>query len=316
MRSLAPFDPKMLRELKGLVFDIQKFCVHDGPGIRTVVFFKGCNLRCSWCQNPESISPEPEIAHSRVQCIQCGFCLKACPHNAITSSPEGFVRHRSLCQKCMACVQVCSTQALRTVGQWMTVGEVIKKVAEDSIFYENSKGGVTFSGGEPTLQFNFLKAVLEESGRRHFHRALETNGYLLWKRLLQLLPQLELILFDLKHLHSRVHERFTGAGNRLIRMNLERLAKQNKVNWIPRVPLIPELNDELKHLAHLGQWVKGLGAKEIHLLPYHRLGESKLGELGYPPENLIPGIRHPSEEEVEKAGQVLRQAGLTVIIGG
>lgn len=192
----------------------------------------------------------------------------------------------------------------------------MEKVAEDSMFYENSGGGVTFSGGEPTVQFNFLKAILEESGRHHFHRALETNGYLPWKRLRQLLPHLELILFDLKHLHSPVHERYTGVGTRLIRMNLERLAKENRVYWIPRVPLIPGLNDDPKHLARLGRWVKGLGAKEIHLLPYHRLGESKVQELGYPRQNLMPGIRPPSEEEVVKAGQVLKRAGLSVIIGG
>ncbi len=316
MSSLVPTDPKILQQFKGLVFDIQKFCVHDGPGIRTVVFLKGCNLRCFWCQNPESISPGPEIAHSKHRCLQCGACLKACAHKAIESSPGGFVRYPSLCQKCMACVQACPTQALRPVGQWMTVDAVMEKVAEDSLFYENSGGGVTFSGGEPTLQFHFLKKILEESGRRHFHRVLETNGCLPWKRLGQLLPHLELILFDLKHLHSRTHEQYTGSGNRLIRMNLERLVKESRVPWIPRVPLIPGLNDDPKHLARLGGWVKGLGAKEIHLLPYHRMGESKMQELGYPCRSSMPGIRPPSEEEVENAGQVLKREGLSVIIGG
>jgi pyruvate formate lyase activating enzyme len=198
----------------------------------------------------------------------------------------------------------------------MTVDAAMEKVAEDSLFYENSGGGVTFSGGEPTFQFHFLKAILEESGRRHFHRVLETNGCLPWKRLGQLLPHLELILFDLKHLHRRTHEQYTGSGNRLIRMNLERLAKESGVPWTPRVPLIPGLNDDPKHLARLGGWVKGLGAKEIHLLPYHRLGESKRQELGYPFRSSMPGIRPPSKEEVENAGQVLKREGLAVIVGG
>jgi pyruvate formate lyase activating enzyme len=316
MNFLVPPDPKTLRELKGLVFDIQKFCVYDGPGIRTVVFLKGCKLRCFWCQNPESLSPEPEIAYSKTRCLQCGACLAACPHQAIESCPGGFVRRASLCQKCMACVQACPAQALRPVGQWMTLEEVMEKVAEDTIFYETSGGGVTFSGGEPTVQFTFLKAILQESGRRHFHRALETSGHLPWKRLELLLPHLELVLFDLKHLSNPAHKRATGVGNRLIKMNLERLAKGNRVHWIPRVPLIPGLNDDPKHLAHLGRWVKGLGAREVHLLPYHRLGESKIQELGFSPQPSIPGIKPPSGEEVEKAGHVLERAGLSVIIGG
>ena len=300
---------------KGLVFDIQKFCVNDGPGIRTVVFLKGCNLRCLWCQNPESILPELEVSYLENYCIHCGACIKVCPHNAILSSPDLPTLNRELCQKCMACVQECPTKALRTAGQWMTVEEVMEKVEEDRVFYENSGGGVTFSGGEPVVQFEFLKALLQESGRRHLHRVLETNGHHPWEQLDKLLPGLELVLFDIKHLENQVHQQYTGAGNGLIRKNLELLA-QKRVDWIPRVPLIPGVNDDSRHMDELGCWVKGLGAKEIHLLPYHRLWDSKRRAFGYPREILLEQINPPFAEEIEEAAEVLRKVGLLVVIGG
>jgi pyruvate formate lyase activating enzyme len=301
---------------KGLVFDIQKFCVNDGPGIRTGVFLKGCNLRCLWCQNPESILPQPEVSYLGNYCIHCGACIKVCPHDAILSSPDLPTLNRELCQKCMACVQECPTKALRTAGQWMTVEEVMEKVDEDRVFYENSGGGVTFSGGEPVVQFEFLKALLEESGRRHLHRVLETNGHYPWEQLDQLLPNLELVLFDIKHLDNQVHQQYTGAGNRLIRGNLELLARKGGVDWFPRVPLIPGVNDSSRHLKELGRWVKGLGAREIHLLPYHRFWESKQRAFGYPRELLLEKINPPLEEEVKKAAKMLSREGFPVIIGG
>ena len=198
----------------------------------------------------------------------------------------------------------------------MTVEEVMEKVDEDRVFYENSGGGVTFSGGEPVVQFEFLKALLEESGRRHLHRVLETNGHHPWEQLDQLLPNLELVLFDIKHLDNQVHQQYTGAGNRLIRGNLELLARKGGVDWFPRVPLIPGVNDSSRHLKELGRWVKGLGAREIHLLPYHRFWESKQRTFGYPREILLEKINPPLEEEVEKAAEMLSREGLPVIIGG
>ncbi len=301
---------------KGLIFDVQSFCVHDGPGIRSVVFFKGCNLRCVWCQNPESISIDQELSYSVTRCIHCGSCIDACPHNAILPVPEIPTLDRKLCQKCMACVQACPSMALRTVGTWMTVDEVMEKVEAERIFFENSGGGVTFSGGEPLVQFYFLKALLQEAGRRHFHRALETNGQLPEKQFAQLLSHVELVLFDVKHLEAGVHERLTGVSNRLIQRNLERLAREHKVQWIPRFPFVPGMNDDAKYIKELAHRMKVLGAKEIHLLPYHRLGDSKRKELGHPALDLMERISPPSRDKVEKAALILERQGLSVIIGG
>jgi pyruvate formate lyase activating enzyme len=198
----------------------------------------------------------------------------------------------------------------------MTVAEVMDQVEEDRIFYENSGGGVTFSGGEPTFQFDFLKLLLKEAGQRKLHRVLETNGNVTWEYLNRLISDLELVLFDIKHLDNRVHKHFTNAGNHLILKNLERLAKEDRVIWLPRFPLIPGVNDDPGQLFELGLWVKVLGAREIHLLPYHQLGISKHQDLGYPRTGLFGEIQPPSEEDVEKAALVLRKAGLSVNIGG
>lgn len=198
----------------------------------------------------------------------------------------------------------------------MRVEEVMEKVEADRVFYENSGGGVTFSGGEPTIQFEFLKELLEEAGRRGLHRVLETNGHIAWRNLAQLLPKLEMVLFDIKHLNPCVHRQHTGVRNHLIRKNLERLANGSKVPWVPRVPFIPGVNDGPKHLLDLGRWVKSLGAKQIDLLPYHRLGESKRLELGMSEEKISQNFHTPSEEEIERAVKIFEKAGLVVNVGG
>ena len=299
-----------------MVFNIQKFCVHDGPGIRTVVFLKGCNLRCCWCQNPESIFPGPELWYSQTRCIHCGTCIEFCPQHAIQSSPTIPTLNRELCDRCMACTKVCPTKALSTVGEWLTVKDVMEKVDSDRVFYQNSNGGVTFSGGEPTFQFSFLKALLEESGRRGLHRALETNGQLPWRNFKQLLSNIDLVLFDLKHFENQIHRNLVGTGNHLIKKNLEQISKEGVVAWIPRIPLIPGLNNDPRHLAKLGKWLKSLGANKIHLLPYNMFGESKCQEGGYPPQCSRGKLRTPSEDEIETATSIMRKHGLNVEIGG
>jgi pyruvate formate lyase activating enzyme len=198
----------------------------------------------------------------------------------------------------------------------MTVEEVMDKVEGDRVFYENSGGGVTFSGGEPIAQFEFLSSLLEESGQRGLHRTLETNGHIAWEKFAKLLSNLELVLFDLKHLDSQIHKQYVGAGNRLIIANLKKLAQQDRVGWIVRMPFIPGINSELVYVESLGQWLKNLGAKEIHLLPYHRLGNTKRSELGDSRVKSIQKIEVPSEEQLEIATNILKTKKLSVVIGG
>ncbi|MCL5126310.1 MAG: glycyl-radical enzyme activating protein [Deltaproteobacteria bacterium] len=301
---------------KGLIFDIQSFCVHDGPGIRTVVFFKGCNLKCVWCQNPESISMNPELSYSETRCIHCGLCADACSFNAILRTPSIPTFDWKACQTCMACTQVCPSRALRPIGTWMTVDEVMQKTESDRVFFENSGGGITFSGGEPTVQSKFLQALLEEAGRRKFHRALETNGHLPEERFAELISHVELVLFDVKHLDSKRHKNLAGVGNRLIQRNLEQLSRTNRVRWIPRFPLIPGVNDDTTHVKNLGKRLKTLGAREIHILPYHRLGDAKRRELGYPQPDLMKCVSVPSKAEVAEIVKVFEHLGLSTSVGG
>lgn len=198
----------------------------------------------------------------------------------------------------------------------MTVDEVMERVETERTFFENSGGGVTFSGGEALVQLHFLKALMQEAGKRHIHRVLETNGQLLEKQFVQLLPHVELVLFDVKHLDTGVHERLTGVDNRLIQRNLERLAGGDRVQWVPRFPLIPGMNDDGGHIRKLADRLKSLGAKEIHLLPYHRLGDSKRKELGHPESEWMKTVSPPSEDQVEKVAQLVERQGLSALIGG
>ncbi len=198
----------------------------------------------------------------------------------------------------------------------MTVKDVMQKVDEDRIFYENSGGGVTFSGGEPGFQNDFLLALLEEAGRLKLHTALETNGNYAWQQLEKYLPKLNLVLFDIKHLDDAVHQRYTGAGNLLIKENMALLAKKGTTQWIPRIPLIPGVNDGPLHLQELGRWLKDLGAREVHLLPYHRLWQSKQRSFGYPREIMLERIQPLSDDDIERTAEVLRKENLAVTIGG
>jgi len=216
---------------------------------------------------------------------------------------------------CMVCVKVCPTKALRQIGQQMTVDDVLDIVSEDRLFYENSGGGVTFSGGEPSVQFEYLEALLDESGRRQIHRVVETNGNMGRKRFNRLVSKAELILFDIKHLDTRMHKLYTGCGNELILSNLAYLDRDG-VAWTPRVPLIPGVNDDPNYLKALGKRLKALEPRELHLLPYHQLGEAKRKELGLPHEGIFKTITPLTEEDVKRAAAILRACGLDVIIGG
>lgn len=265
--------------LSGRVFDVQRFSLHDGPGIRTVVFLKGCPLRCAWCANPESQQPGPQIAWFENLCAGCGRCAESCPQGAITMDESRVRTDRRLCVACGACAAACPRGARRLLGREVTVDEVMAEVRRDAPFYRRSGGGVTFSGGEPLAQPGFVLACLERSRRWGYHTAVETCGQVRWEDLRAAARVTDLFLYDLKQLDSAGHERLTGVGNKLILENLEKLLEIGAEVTV-RVPVVPGANDDAESLAALAAFVAGHpGVRRVELLPYHTLGLHKYDAL-------------------------------------
>jgi pyruvate formate lyase activating enzyme len=275
-----------MSECVGLVFDIKHFAVHDGPGLRTTVFLKGCPLRCKWCHSPESQSPEPEIMVDGDRCIGCGECVANCPRGAI--SEPGRV-DRAACDGCGRCAEGCYAEALELVGRRMTVSEVLAEVERDRLLIEVSGGGVTLSGGEPMAQPGFTEGLLRSLKGLGYHTALDTCGQCSWDTLSGALENVDLVLYDVKHMDPETHLKYTGVSNELIMDNLERTLGLGKRVWI-RVPLIPGVNDGDHHLRQLGKYLGTLGVESVQVLPYHILGVAKYEGLGrrYPLGGLTP----------------------------
>jgi pyruvate formate lyase activating enzyme len=239
---------------KGMVFDIQRYSLHDGPGLRTNVFLKGCTMNCHWCSNPESRSSLPEIAFFEKNCFLCGDCIPACAAGSIQMKGERLTWDRSKCNQCFDCVETCTAHAFSIIGKSMTADEVVAEVLRDSAFY-GGQGGLTLTGGEPALQAEFAEAVLSLAKAEGLHTAIETCGAVPWKNLVRLLPYLDLALFDLKHINAETHRRFTGKENTIILENLARVA-QSDVDLIVRVPLIPGFNADDASLGAIAGFVK------------------------------------------------------------
>lgn len=272
----------MSRPTEGLLFDIQRYSIHDGPGIRTLVFLKGCPLRCQWCCNPESQSFAPEVEFRASLCQQCGRCLAVCPRGAV--NPDLAVASeckidRERCDICGRCAEECPSGALRVVGRWRTVTEVMAEVLRDAPFYRRSGGGLTLSGGEPLAQAAFAEELLRACYDHNVRTAVETCGLVGWPVFERVLPHTDLFLYDLKHLDPAEHEQLTGVSNRLILENARRLA-QSGAKLVLRVPLISPLNTTPENLAATAQFAASLGLAEVHLMPFHQLGKDKYRRLG------------------------------------
>ncbi|MBS7614331.1 glycyl-radical enzyme activating protein [Candidatus Bathyarchaeota archaeon] len=295
---------------KGTIFDIQRFSVHDGPGIRTTIFLKGCTLRCFWCQNPEGIHLKPEVMFYPDRCIYCGNCLLACPNKAHVVKEDAHVFLREKCTACGKCAQTCYAGALVLVGREMTVDEVVDEVLRDKVFYETSGGGVTLSGGDPIVQYSFSRALLKKCKKVGLHTAIETAANCQWKILASLLPMLDLVMMDIKHVDSEKHKKATGVSNKIILNNAVRLSKTKKP-LILRVPIIPGFNDTKSEVEAIAEFVKEFSNLEyLELLPFHRLGEGKYKALGL--EYSASNLAVPAKEKMRELSEAVKKLGIKV----
>ncbi len=298
----------------GIVFDIMHFSTRDGPGIRTTVFLKGCPLHCAWCHNPESQSIKPELMLRPNLCIACETCLSACPQGAIALVDGEYVTDRSACTLCGNCVDACTAEARQIVGREMTEGQVMAEVLKDLAFYDESGGGVTFSGGEALLQHHFLLALLKACRNAGIHTAVDTSGFATWAVIDQIRPYVDLFLYDLKALDDRIHRQYTGVSNALILSNLQRLSSLGHAILL-RMPLIPGINDSPEAIRAAGELAASLpNLAGLEILPYHLAGVEKYRRLDIQYE--LPGLVPPAGDQVEAAAQVLREYKLSVHVGG
>ena len=274
---------------KGLIFNIQKYSVHDGPGIRTLVFFKGCPLACKWCSNPEGIAPTPEISYKKDRCItveKCGLCVQHCPENAIITVPDGHASIvRANCTNCLQCVAICPAQAIETMGRWMTVDEILKEVTADESFYKRSHGGMTLSGGEPLLQADFVVKLLQQAKSDGLETAIETTGCVPWEKAKPVFSLLDYIHMDIKTVDPVKHLQNTGRDNRLSLENFAKLCDEFPDKPIvARTPIIPGFNDTVEELQAIVDFINDVGKNaaqlRYELLPFHNFGSSKYDYLG------------------------------------
>ncbi|MBE6690504.1 MAG: glycyl-radical enzyme activating protein [Ruminococcaceae bacterium] len=274
--------------MKATIFDIERNSYVDGPGIRTTVFFKGCNLRCAWCHNPESQSALPQMMFYKNKCTGCGKCKEKCPN------------HLESCELCGKCTIYCPHDAREICGKEYTVDEVMREILKDKVFYENSGGGVTFSGGECMLQIDFLEEILKACKQNGIHTAVDTAGNVPFECFERILPFTDLFLYDVKCFDSEKHKRYTGAANELILSNLEKLLKTGRSVWV-RIPIIPSVNDDEKELQHIRAFLRSCKYPEkVELLPYHAMGEHKYAAIG----KEVKMFSVPSEEKMSKLKKI------------
>ena len=297
----------------GNVFNIQRYSLHDGPGIRTILFFKGCGLRCRWCCNPESQDPKPQILFLKSKCIGCRSCARVCPAGAIVFEKDRRI-DAAKCVRCGRCAQACMAGALERKGGPMTVREAIREMEKDEVYYSYSGGGVTLSGGEALLQPAFAAEVLKACRRNGWNTAIETALFVGRDALDAVLPYTDLFLADFKLFDSEAHRAYTGQPNDRIRENYRYLAEKG-AKIVMRIPLIPTVNDSEQNLRASARFARELGSiEEVDLLPYHRLGVNKYGQLGRPYG--LPDVALPGKKRMEELAGIFREMGFAVKIGG
>ncbi len=301
-------------EIKGLVFDVKKYAIHDGPGIRTTVFFKGCPLECQWCHNPESWRAYAEHGFRKGRCVGCGRCVETCPEQAISIIDNRPLTEMNKCRLCGRCVDSCMACAREIIGREMTVGEIMAEIEQDVIFYDESGGGVTISGGEPLMQPEFLLAILNQCRKQRIHTAVDTSCYAESKILETSGERADLFLCDIKHMDSEIHERFTGVGNNLILDNIRLLSEAGK-EIIIRIPVIPGFNDDKANIEATGKFSASLrGVVRVDILPFNSGGKEKSARLTAQNKNMQ--FETPNGEQMKSIAKNLGKYGFEVKIGG
>jgi pyruvate formate lyase activating enzyme len=309
--------------LTGMVFDIKKYSINDGPGIRTTVFLKGCPLDCWWCHNPESKSPKPELMYRANHCTLCAECVSACPLGAIEIHPNPIpsplgrgdgvrvsTTDRTICDNCGICAETCYNGARELLGRDMTVAQVMKEIERDVPFFDQSKGGVTFSGGEPLMQRKFLAEVLRASRAHDIRTVVDTSGFASWEVFESIRGDVNLFLYDLKSMDDERHKRYTGVSNALILSNLRRLDDEGSC-CVVRIPLVPGVNDDEKNLVESGMFLASLrNIQSVDLMGYHEIARGKYEALGM--EYRLPEVKAPSVELMQLAAKILEGFGLKV----
>ncbi len=295
--------------MKAMIFNIQRYCIDDGPGIRTTVFFSGCPLHCFWCSNPESQSNLPQIAHNNSLCTRCGRCVDVCGHKAIVLCGKGVTIDRKKCNHCAACILVCAARALKIFGKQVSSEEVIGEVSKDATYYWNSGGGVTVSGGEPMGQATFVGQFLKHCKQIGLNTALDTSGYFdLAEEEEAILAHSDLVLFDLKHMDSKIHREITGVPNELILENARKIAAK-RIPLIIRIPLIADINDSEDQIRATAAFTTGLpSVTEVNLLPYHRFGEGKYEMLDRMHE--LRKLKSPPVQQLMKLKGIVESFGI------
>ncbi len=300
----------------GLIFDIKRYSINDGPGIRVTVFLKGCPLSCTWCHNPESQSSKVQKLYTASKCIGCKKCIEACPENALhLTSKSGIITNFELCTLCGNCADVCPSMATEMSGKKISVDHIMNAIRKETLLMDTSGGGVTFSGGEPLQHPDFLLSLLKACGLEGIHRAVDTSGYAKWEILEEVSDHTELFLFDVKHMDPEIHKQFTGVSNELILENLRLLSGKGS-NIAIRIPLIEGFNTDECNISRTSSFIAALpkNAHTVHLLPYHSIASKKYEKLGglYDPGNL----EEPSASKIAECVEIFRQYGLTATIGG
>ncbi|MFC1905592.1 glycyl-radical enzyme activating protein [Chloroflexota bacterium] len=292
---------------EGLIFNIQRFSLQDGPGIRTAVFFNGCSLRCLWCSNPESQSSSPVITYNAILCNKCGNCLDECPVKAISDNDGKINIDRKICNNCAKCLDVCYPQAIKLIGKRMSEQDVLEVVIKDTGYYFNSGGGVTASGGEPLYQIDALVSLFKRCQKMGISTAIETCGFVKEHVLDQALSYTDLVLYDLKHMDADAHAKYTGVSNEIIKENLINVAKSG-VATIVRIPMIPGINDTEENIKETASFVTQIGLGKVHILPYHRYGVKKYEMLGR--QFQLADLPLLTEDQIKKAKQTIENYGL------